>query len=265
MLNDFIPISSYLAGELGSAIGTYENNYGISLLADSGIVCDVNCQNNCTGICTGGCKGTCSGHCSGGCKGTCSGSCSSSCTGNCSGSCSGGCETYCAGICQTYCQSNQTYSSNRNANNPGGKIFTWTNPNIHGETINISAEDWNRLASYIESAASYCSSSSISINRVSSGDPISADIFNNLDRGIEKLNSAGSVGTKVKNEDLLKDEDFNSLASNYNKAKIYSTLPANSSGSANRCCQKGMSCMTQSSGRPSLQPCSQSIRCNVEQ
>ena len=78
---------------------------------------------------------------------------------------------------------------------------------------------------------------------------------NSLDGSIGKLNTSNSVGTKTKNVDFIKDEDINALATNYNKATIGSTLPSNSTGAANKCCQKGMSCMTKASGRPSLQPC----------
>ena len=263
MSDNFIPMSSYLAGELGRAIGNYANQYGVAAAAEDGTGDTCTCQGNCSGVacqnnCAGGCKGvSCQSTCSGGCTSGCKGSCASSCSGNCSGTCANGCETYCAGICQTYCQHDQTYSTNDGRNSPGGSVFSWTNSNEHGETINILASDWNKLASYVEDAASYCSTSSISITRATSGGLITAAIFNSLDGGIGKLNSAGSVGTKTKNVDLIKDEDINALASNYNDATIRSSLPSNSSGSANKCCQNGMSCMTQASGRPSLQPCNQ--------
>lgn len=259
MNNGFISMSPYLAGALGTAIGEFENQYGVMAAAD-----DSGCGTSCTGVaCQTTCSGTCSGvscqsSCSGGCSGGCSGSCSSGCSGSCSGTCSGGCETYCAGICQTYCLTEQTFSENNASNNPGGSVFTWSNTNTHDGTINISASDWNTLASYVEKASAYCASSTIaanSITRATSGGLITAAIFNSLDGSIGKLNTSNSVGTKTKDVDLIKDEDINALATNYNKATIGSSLPSNSTGAANKCCQKGMSCMTKASGRPSLQPC----------
>lgn len=280
----FIPMSSYLSGALGEAMGNFDNSLqsrglgGIATFAAEGggcSGCESGCSGGCSGTCSGGCSGgckgtckdTCKGTCNGGCKDACKGSCSANCTGNCSGSCSGGCETYCAGINQTYCNYEQTYSKNKGSNNPGGEVFTWTNSNTHGQTIKILAKDWNLLASYVEEAADYCASSSISISRVNSGDPITAAAFNSLDNGINKLSSAGSVGTKTKDVDIIKDEDINALATNYNKAQIKTGLPNNSSGEANKCCQNGMSCMTKASGRPSLQPCSQTknYQCTTEQ
>ena len=106
MSNDFIPMSSYLAGELGRAIGDYSNQYGVMAAAESGESGDTcTCQGNCSGVacqtnCSGSCKGvSCQSTCSGGCTSGCKGSCASSCSGNCSGTCANGCETYCAGIC----------------------------------------------------------------------------------------------------------------------------------------------------------------------
>ena len=277
---NFIPISPYLSGALGEAMGKYDNALGArglggitTFAADGGGCsgcesgCSGSCSGSCSGGCSGGCKGSCKGSCSGGCTGGCKGSCSSTCTGNCSGSCSGGCETYCAKDCQTYCQYNQSYTGNQGSNGPGGKIFTWTNPNKHGETINILADDWNLLSEYVEDAAAYCASNTFTLSRVSKGDAITALLFNNLDSGIDELESAGLVGTKTKDVSLIKDEDIDALATNYNKAKIKTTLPSNASGEANKCCQNGMTCMTKASGRPSLQPCSQTknYQCSTEQ
>ena len=101
--------------------------------------------------------------------------------------------------------------------------------------------------------------------RVNPKDPITAEVFNNLDSHIGLLNETDAVGTKTAKISLIKDEDFNALAENYNKAAIYNTYPINSDGKKNSCCQKGMSCMTQESGRPSLQPCNQTAPCQKNQ
>ena len=83
--------------------------------------------------------------------------------------------------------------------------------NTHEEIINITASDWNTLASYVEKASAYCASSTItanSITRAAPGGLITAEIFNSLDGSIGKLNTSESVGTKTKDVDLIKDEDI---------------------------------------------------------
>lgn len=50
MNNNFIPMSSYLAGELGRAIGNYTNQYGVSAAAESGSGDTCTCQGNCSGV-----------------------------------------------------------------------------------------------------------------------------------------------------------------------------------------------------------------------
>ena len=286
MFNNYMPISNYLAGEVGSIAGKADNaaisRGGISLLADdgSGGNCTTNCQTACTGGCSGSCSGTCSGTCSGGCKGSCkaacadncsggcsghcSGTCSNTCSNNCSGTCSGGCETYCAGgLCQSYCQYQQTYSKNHGRNNPGGEIFTWSTDISQGATINIKASDWNTLASYIEDAAPYCSKKSITLSRVKTDDPITAAIFNNIGSGLATIGQ--SVQNKTKDVDLIKASEISALATKYNAALIDSSLPSKQGEYSGRCCQLGEACMTQASGRPSLQPCTQTPRCNKVQ
>lgn len=280
-LNQYIPISTYLAGEIGTAAGSspaYSNNNGILLAAEN--ACDSGCQTGCAGSCTsscatgcatgcsgtcsggcrGGCSGTCSGGCKGGCQSTCSGTCSSTCTGNCAKTCSGGCETYCANACQTFCQKEQVFSKNSGKNNPGGSIFTWSTTIKEGEFIEIKASDWNTLASYIEKASSYCSSSGkVSVSRVTSNDLITAAAFNSINSGLSAINSG--VGTKTAGIDLIKADEINALASKYNAAKILSTLPSTNGSTSGKCCQLGEACMTKASGRPSLQPCDQTPPC----
>lgn len=292
-LTDYIPISTYLASEIGTQYGLKgENktviNDGVALAAEGegGCVnceaacagtctaacaggcagscvsacatacasnCTGTCRGSCTGTCTGSCTGTCSSSCTGSCASTCTGSCVGDCTGNCAGTCTNQCETYCAGFCQTYCQFQQFYSQNHGPNNPGGKIFTWSTLVDHDETIVIKAEDWNLLAFYVEQAAPFCSTSTVSLNRVAPLDFITAAIFNNLDGGIGAINI--SIGTKQKDIDFIKDEEINALATNYNTARMRDILPLTNGQVSGKCCQRGESCMTQASGRPSLQPC----------
>lgn len=272
-MSDYIPISEYLAAEIGTQSGlsgksrilTSNPDNGIALAAETGgstcsgceTSCSGGCKGTCSGTCSGSCRGTCSGSCKSGCygscKSTCTGTCVGDCTGNCAGTCTGGCETYCADYCQTYCQYDQTYSTNDGPNNPGGNVFTWSTTIAAGETIIIKASDWNQLASYVEDAAPYCYGSSISLSRASAPDPITAVIFNNLDGGIGKINV--SVGTKYADIDLIKASEIQALADNYNEASMISTLPPTDGLTSGKCCQIGESCMTQASGRPSLQPC----------
>lgn len=263
--NDYIPFSDYYANAVGRTIAETENNYGISLTADTGNTgtggcscqtCQTNCESGCASTCKGSCSGSCSGGCSGTCKGTCTGTCSTTCTGNCAKTCIGGCETYCANDCQTYCQSQQTYSKNTGKNNPGGKVFTWDTTVSSGKTIYLTATEWNRLAGYIEEAAKYCSTSSVSISRVSSKDPIYASYYNSMNNGVNTIGSSGETN-KTANIDLITASNIDALRTGYNNAKIISSLPSNPSGASNLCCQIGEACMTQAQGRPSLQPCTQ--------
>lgn len=279
-MSDYIPISEFLAAEVGTQSGlsgksriitSDGGNNGIALAAATGgstcsgceTSCSGGCKGTCSGTCDGGCKGTCSGSCSGGCygscKSSCTGTCVGDCAGNCAGTCTGGCETYCAGYCQTYCQYNQTYSTNNGVNNPGGSVFTWSTTIKEGETIIIKASDWNQLASYVEDAAPYCCSSSISLSRATANAPITAVIFNNLDGGIGKINV--SVGTKYADIDLIKASEIQALADNYNDASMTNTLPSTNGLTSGKCCQKGESCMTKASGRPSLQSCAKGQTC----
>lgn len=279
-LNDYIPIGEFLASEIGTQTGLNGRSRIISndgtktstmaIARDSGGTC-TGCQTGCSGSCSGSCSGRCSGSCSGSCSGTCKGGCSGSCkttctgtcvgdcTGNCAGTCTGGCETYCAGICQTYCLYQQIYSKNNGPNDPGGKIFTWSTTIAPDATIVIKASDWNLLASYVEAASDYCSSSSVSLMRAVSKAPITATIFNDLDGGIGVINV--SVGEKKANIDLIKASEIKALETNYNSAKILSSLPETDGLTSGKCCQKGESCMTQASGRPSLQPCAKGQIC----
>lgn len=296
-LTDYIPISTYLASEIGTQYGLKgENkiitNDGIALAAEGegGCVnceatcagtcvavcagscvgscvnaCATACAGNCTGTCTGSCTGTCSSSCTGSCASACTGSCVGDCTGNCAGTCTNQCETYCAGPCQTYCLTEQTYSQNHGPNNPGGKPFTWKTFADNGEMIGFKEDEiieikakgetgWNTLATYVEQAIPFCTTrTAISLSKVEPLDLITAKIFNNLDNGIGLIST--SIGTKVADIDLIKAKEINALASNYNKAQMLDTLPLTNGQVSGKCCQRGESCMTLASGRPSLQPC----------
>lgn len=275
--NNFFPISEYYSEAIGKKIAENQNIYGISTFATSSengsnestctnceSTCSGTCSGACTGDCTGTCSGSCSGTCSGGCYGSCKADCSGTCVGNCKGNCaatcSGGCETYCANDCQTYCQYQQTYSKNNGKNNPGGKIFTWDTVVKQDKPIFLTAEEWNRLAGYIEDAADYCSSSSVSITRVSPKDPIYASYYNSMNNGVNKISSSGELN-KQKNVDLITESNIDALRKGYNNALILSSLPSNPSGKSNTCCQLQESCMTVAEGRPSLQPCKDGQKC----
>lgn len=269
--NNFFPISEYYSNAIGKKIAENQNTYGITPFASGGNnsgstctncegACKGTCTSNCADNCNGNCKGACSGGCYGSCKKNCSGTCVGNCSGNCAATCSGGCETYCANACQTYCQYQQTYSKNHGKNNPGGKIFTWDTTVKQGETIFLTAEEWNRLAKYIEDASKYCSKSSVSITRVSKKDPIYASYYNSMNNGVNKISSSGE-SNKEKNKDLITEKNIDALRKGYNKALIRSGLPLNPSGAPNTCCQLKQSCMTKASGRPSLQPCANGQTC----
>ena len=59
MVNEnYIPISPFLSGAIGTAIGEFENRNGVAPLAAPG----AGCSGNCTGV---SCQTTCSGSCSG--------------------------------------------------------------------------------------------------------------------------------------------------------------------------------------------------------
>lgn len=256
LINNYIPISDYYANAIGAAVANTENTYGISLTAEGdGTTCTkcVSCE-TCQTACQLECQ-VCSGTCAG-CTGSCTGTCSSTCTGNCAKTCSGGCETYCANDCQTYCQYEQVYSKNNGKNNPGGKIFSWDTTVAEDKTIFLTATEWNRLAKYIEDAAEYCTTSSVSITRVASKDPIYASYYNSMNNGVNAIGSSGETN-KTANVDLITASNIDALRTGYNNAKILSTLPLNPSGATNTCCQLKESCMTLAEGRPSLQPCTQ--------
>mgnify|MGYP006903492109 FL=1 len=271
-MNNFFPISNYYAQTLGETLKQKEqqfpyvnNNEGIAVTATcSGTNCTGGCKGTCKGTCAGGCKGTCKGTCSGTCSGTCTGTCSSTCSGNCAKTCTGGCETYCQ-KCQAYCQYEQTFSKNNGANKPtgAGKVFTWDSTVGEDKTILISATDWNKLAGYVENAASVCvGGSSGSITRAKKDEAISAAIFNSMSSKLTAITSRiVKDKEKTANQSVIYASDFAALKNGYNNAQIKSTLPSGkypTSGGKNSCCQLGQACMTQAQGRPSLQPCTQS-------
>ena len=224
--------------------------------------CKDTCSGSCTGSCDGGCHGTCKGECSGGCKGVCTadckGDCKSACKGTCATSCDGACTTTCTGMCedkcqscQTFCQNNQSYTTNRGNKSPNGKTFSWSSNVAQGQTILISATDWNSLAAYVRAAAPYCANSTPSLSTATSNTPITAAIFNNLDSGIGTLGGSGRVGNKTARVDIIKAADFQALASHYNAAKIKTNL---------ECCQLGE---TPEDEWGSHQPCKNKQTCNT--
>lgn len=266
-IKDYIPISEELSDFLGQLLGKYKHKNKEYAFAGGGNyvffapeegctncqgtcsgscsgTCDATCSGTCTGVrCQTGCSGGCTGNCYGSCTGSCTGSCSDGCSGSCRGECTGICENYCTTICQTFCQYAQTFSVN-NGPNKGtgmGNSFFWTNTNTQGEKIQILATDWNKLAEYINDAQVYCSTgTTVNVtNNKSSGDLITAAIWNNLNDGLAKINSR--VSTVTKNVDKIKASEVNALATKYNEAQIRSSLPSNPNGaSENLCCQRGM-------------------------
>ena len=244
--NNYIPISEYYSNAIGKKIAENYNTYGVkSTTEGDGETSCGNCESacqNCEGYCSGTCKGvacqtTCTGSCSGGCKtgcyasckADCSGTCVGNCTDSCSGTCTSGCETYCANDCQTYCEHEQIYSQNTGKNNPGGKIFTWDSSVFKWQTIYLSAEEWNRLASYVEAAMKYCATTSTKITRVNSKDPIYASYYNSMNIGVNTIGSSGE-SSKTSNVDFITASNINALKDGYNDAKILVTLPSNPTG-----------------------------------
>lgn len=209
-----------------SCKGSCENKCGDGCKGNCGNTCNKGCalicSTNCTGNCSGGCKGTCSGTCKGGCNKDCSDACTANCSltcntackGNCCNGCSTGCKGKCQTRCQTYCKNQQIYSENI------GSKFSWRKTPIKDNIIEIWAEDWNTLASYVEAAAPYCieNGGTVSITSVNPNNEIYASDFNSLDEGIGKINKR--VGEKTAKIDYLYASDFQSLANNYNTATI---------------------------------------------
>lgn len=262
LTNNYIPLSYYYANIIGHNLAIQYPRAQVMADTNQGTTCS--CDGSCTGSCSGscqGCSGSCTGTCSGTCTGKCTGTCSTTCTGNCAGTCTGGCESYCM-VCQSYCQYSQTYSKNNGSNKPNGagQTFTWSSTVDENKTILISATDWNKLAGYVENAAKVCNGgTSGSVTRVSSKDPITANIFNSMSQCLSSItNALVHDKTKTANKSIIYASDFLALQNGYNNAQLSSSAPNGeypSPGKANSCCQKGQACMTKAQGRPSLQPC----------
>lgn len=215
--------------------------------------CALICSTNCTGTCSDTCKGTCSGTCKGGCNKNCSDACTADCSltcnttckGNCCNGCSTGCKGKCLTRCQTYCQNQQIYSENI------GSKFSWRKTPTEDNIIEIWAEDWNTLASYVEAAGPYCGGA-ISITSVNPNDEIYASDFNSLDEGIGKINKR--VGEKIAKVDYLYASDFQGLANNYNTATIKCKQTCNQKWDKNesspdpKCKDQRVSACTQTDG-----------------
>lgn len=290
-VKDYIPISKELSSFLGKLLNKYRPPQQRYALAGEGYVfmapeegctgcqgtcsgtCSANCANNCSGTCKSGCSGSCKSGCKGGCTGTCSGTCSNTCSGTCAstcstscvGNCANTCENYCQ-ICQTFCEYQETFSKNNGANKGTGmgKSFAWNRTYASGDKIIIEAEKWDELAEYINNAQVYCSSTSIDVkDDVVVGDLITAAIWNNLNDGLNNLKNANRVSSVTKDVDKIKADEVNSLADEYNAAKIKTGLPSNSSGAKDLCCQNGMT-PESDWGRNQVCPqtCTQTPRCN---
>ena len=238
----------------GSCTSSCENNCSGGCKG----TCTANCADNCTDTCKGECAGACKGGCKTGCSADCKGDCNGVCKGTCSDTCDGACVKVCTGMCedkcqscQTFCQNNQSYTTNRGNKSPNGKTFSWSSTVAQGQTILISAANWNSLVAYVRAAAPYCANSTPSLSTATSNAPITAAIFNNLDTGIGTLGGSGRVGNKTANIDIIKAADFQALASHYNAAKIKSNL---------ECCQLGE---TPESEYGHNQPCKNKQTCST--
>ncbi len=243
-----------------SCKGSCENKCGDGCKGNCGNTCNKGCalicSTNCTGNCSGGCKGTCSGTCKGGCNKDCSDACTANCSltcntackGNCCNGCSTGCKGKCQTRCQTYCKNQQIYSENI------GSKFSWRKTPTKDNIIEIWAEDWNTLASYVEAAAPYCieNGGTVSITSVNPNNEIYASDFNSLDEGIGKINKR--VGEKTAKIDYLYASDFQGLANNYNSATIKCKQTCNQKWDENepspdiKCKDQKVSACTQTDG-----------------
>lgn len=218
-----------------------------------GGACSSSCTYSCEGTCSGSCEGTCCTGCTNDCVSACSSTCNSTCKGNCYTTCetscyttcSGQCKGYCATICQTYCQTKQVFTQNQNIANAVGKpAFSWSNSVSEGETIQITASEWNTLKGYIQAATKYCggtspSGANASSDSTSTDNLISAAKYNDLANGLELTNV-------VADETLISATLIDTLRTTYNNRKINSTLPNGEyplTGNQNNCCQKGQTCM----------------------
>ena len=146
----------------GSCTSSCENNCSGGCKG----TCTANCADNCTDTCKGECAGACKGGCKTGCSADCKGDCNGVCKGTCSDTCDGACVKVCTGMCedkcqscQTFCQNNQSYTTNRGNKSPNGKTFSWSSTVAQGQTILISAANWNSLVAYVRAAAPYCANS----------------------------------------------------------------------------------------------------------
>lgn len=202
------------------------------------------CVGSCTGTCNVGCFGSCVGDCNKYCFDTCKDDCFTECKTSCFQTCKNKCKGYCAkegGFCQTYCETEQTFSKNTDYPNPPDSpgTFAWSNTMSSGQTIIISASDWNNLIDYISKASKYCDITSPSQSNVQSGfiDPITADRYNDLANAVD-------VSNVIQNETILRPELFAALSSGYNQLQMEEELPSGKwDGGQDDCCQSGQVCM----------------------
>lgn len=235
----------------------------VQCAGDCSEFCASNCHDTCSGGCRTGCTDACSGctgctGCTGDCKGACYGcsSCSAECDGTCVEDCRSGCKEtcdydclatcqnqckgYCSNICQTYCETQQTFSLNTGYTSAVGTgQFGWSSNVASGETILISASDWNILKGYIQKACQYCGGTSPSQGDASSGDIITEDRYNDLADGINVSNVSGGPDGTIISADIM-----NTLVSKFNSRQIISDKPAGQyTGGQGQCCQNKQVCM----------------------
>lgn len=93
--------------------------------------------------------------------------------------------------------------------------FSWTSNKVTGEPLAISAEEWNRLATYVEKKSVFYGLS-IEVTRVTAGAPISAAIFNEMKNAISQMIGINMADKKPGNP--IKAADINALRTAINQA-----------------------------------------------
>lgn len=71
--------------------------------------------------------------------------------------------------------------------------FEWDYPKTAGSPFIITADEWNRLADYIEAKSPAIGVDIAVLTRVRTGDPITADIFNEYKNAIEVFTTTGVI------------------------------------------------------------------------
>lgn len=212
---NYIPISDFLQQEINKILTSqYEKGQRNSLIMPlAGEDCS-GCQTACTGYCSG----------------TCTGSCQNPCSAPCTGACQSSCEDKCSNYCQTKCQNGgQTVSTYKNTDS-----FSWSIAPKTGDTIKITATDWNLLNSTIKSAISAGALLSTPGKNVNQGDVITADIYNSMARAVK---TTEIVKDSNGNWPIIEADHFNKLINSYNGANINDI----------KCCELGEVCTEKTS------------------